>query len=372
MSTLSRRQALTLMTAAAALPTSLSAQTNPSLAELAKAKGILFGSAVGAGNANALTGSFYDAKYLDILKRECAVLVPENEHKIYVIAAQPDKYNFEPGDRIAAFAKQNGMKLRGHTLFWNRVEFMPQWIKDHDFGPNPKKEAERFLRDYIKAVCEHYGTSVHSWDVVNETIDPQTGNIRETPFTKILGPEALRIAFEAAKEHAPHAQLVYNDYMSWEKGNETHRNGVLKLLRWFRDQNITVNGMGIQSHIGNDGHIDQVQDKDWKAFVDEIVGMDYDLLITEFDVNDKDLPTDPKVRDAAIAKAATRYLDMMLSYKQLKEFLCWGMCDKYTWLQGWTPRADKTLQRSTPYDVDYKPKLLREALAASFKNASPR
>lgn len=100
------------------------------LKSLAAEKGIVFGSSVGAGKAGMLTGSFSDAGYLDILKEECAVLVPENELKSYVIGAERGKYNFEPGDRIASFAKSNGMKLRGHTLFWNRTEFMPKWLLD--------------------------------------------------------------------------------------------------------------------------------------------------------------------------------------------------------------------------------------------------
>src|SRR5687768_12088714 len=75
------------------------------LKSVAAEKGILFGSSVGAGQPGTLSGSFSDAGYLDILKKECAVLVPENELKSYVIAAQPGTYNFERADRIAQFAK---------------------------------------------------------------------------------------------------------------------------------------------------------------------------------------------------------------------------------------------------------------------------
>lgn len=371
----SRRDTLTTLVGGAAalgLPAVASAAETPSLNRLAAEKGILFGSAVGAGNPKTLTGSLPDPKFQAILKAECGVLVPENEHKIYVIAAQPDKYNFEPADRIATFASDNGMKLRGHTLFWNRVEFMPQWLKSYDFGPLPANEAERFLRDYIERVCEHYKDTVHSWDVVNETIDPQTGNIRNTRFTEILGFDALRIAFEAAREHAPKAQLVYNDYMSWEQGNETHRAGVLKLLETFKKNNVPIDAFGIQSHIGNDGHIHKAQRKEWVLWLDEIVGMGYELLITEFDVNDKDLPGDIKTRDRQIAEAAREYLDLMFSYPQLKHCLCWGMTDQYSWLQNFAPRADKLPQRPTPYGADYKPKPLRDAIAAALKSAPKR
>lgn len=341
-----------------------------SLQSLAADKGILFGSSVGAGKAGTLSGSFSDTGYLDILKKECAVLVPENELKSYVIAAAPGQYDFSRADRIAAFAKRHDMKLRGHTLLWNKVQYMPKWLLDAGAAWSAA-DAEKYLRDYIQRVCAHCGDAIYSWDVVNETVDEKTGEIRQSPFTRALGFDAMRIAFEAAREHAPRAQLVYNDYMSWEAGNEVHRAGVLRLLEQFKAKNVPVHALGIQSHLGNDGRIQDAQRKQWQAFVDAVVGMGYRLLITELDVNDKDLPGDFATRDAHVADAARDYLDLMLSYKQLDQVLCWGMVDKFSWLQQFSKRADKTPQRCAPYDDDYRPKPLRQALAAAFE-AAPR
>jgi endo-1,4-beta-xylanase len=262
------------------------------------------------------------------------------------------------------------MKLRGHTLLWNKVRYMPKWLLDAGAAWSAT-DAEKYLRNYIQRVCTHYGEAVYSWDVVNETVDEKSGEIRQSPFTRALGFDAMRIAFEAAREHAPRAQLVYNDYMSWEAGNEAHRAGVLRLLEQFKSKQIPVQALGIQSHLGNDGRIQDAQRQQWQAFVDEVVGMGYRLLITEFDVNDKDLPGDFAKRDAHVAAAAKGYLDLMLSYKQLDQVLCWGMVDKFSWLQQFSKRADETPQRSTPYDDDYRAKPLRQAIAAAF-DAAPR
>ena len=344
------------------------AEPSPPIKTLAAAKGLLFGSCVGA----VRNGSLADPRYADILKKECSVLVPENELKSYTISPERGQYNFEPGDRIAAFAKSNGMKLRGHTLLWNRPEFMPKWLRD-TFGSLSPKESEAYLRDYVRRVCTHYGDQIHSWDVVNETVDPKTGQVRDTPFTHVLGFDTLRIVYEAAREHAPQAQLVYNDYMSWESGQaETHRAGVLRLLEQFRSRKVPVDALGIQSHLGNDGNIHAAQRKEWKAFVDAAVGMGYRLLITELDVSDKDLPAEVTTRDAEVAAVTRDYLDFMLSYRELDQVLCWGMVDSLSWLQNYAPRADKQPQRPNPYDKDYKAKPMREALAAAFAAAPKR
>jgi endo-1,4-beta-xylanase len=356
--------------AAAFLPRASGAEAR-SIKAAAAEKGILFGSSVGAGRAGTLTGSFADPRYLAILKEDCSVLVPENELKSYVIAAERGRYNFGPGDSIAGFARANGIKLRGHTLLWNRAEFMPKWLRE-SFGTLSAPDGERYLRGYIQSVCTHYGDQILSWDVVNETVDPKTGQVRETPFTRVLGFDALRIAYEAAREHAPRAQLVYNDYMSWEAGNETHRAGVLRLLERFRKSAVPVDALGIQSHLGNDGNIHSPQAKEWRAFIDEAVSMGYRLLITELDINDKDLPKNGDARDAQAAAVAREYLDLMLSYRGLDQVLCWGLVDKYSWLQNYSPRADKTPQRPNPYDAAYNRKPLWHAIAAAFASAPAR
>jgi GH35 family endo-1,4-beta-xylanase len=67
--------------------------------------------------------------------------------------------------------------------------------------------------------------------------------------------------------------------MSWEHGFEHHRAGVLRLVEGFRKRGTPVDALGIQSHI----KIGPVDERAWRQFCDEVVGMGYRLLITEFD-----------------------------------------------------------------------------------------
>lgn len=363
---LSRRAALSLGSAtlaATALPAF--ADGTQSLKDLAAAKGLRFGTAIGM-------KPFADARVRDLILRECNIIVPENELKMYVTHNQnATDYNFKPADELLAFAEANRIAMRGHNLFWARDEFTPQWLKDYKFSG--KAEAEKLLRDYIAKVADHYGDRLTSWDVVNETIDPKTGEVRENAFSRVLGMDTMRIAFEATREHLPKTQLVYNDYMSWEAGNEAHRKGVLKLLHWFRDNHVPIDALGVQSHIGNGFDLMAGQVNQWKDFLDEVVSLDLDLLITEFDVDDQTIPTgDIEQRDAIVATVGRIYLDQMLSYKQTKDVLFWGMPDQYNWLQEFTPRTDKLPLRPTPFDADFKPKPLYDAIAAAFRAAPER
>jgi endo-1,4-beta-xylanase len=188
----------------------------------------------------------------------------------------------------------------------------------------------------------------------------------------------LDLAFRTARAAAPHAELVYNDYMSWEAGNERHRAGVLRLLEGFRRRDVPVDALGVQSHIGIFGATPSIAQlvaqltPEWRRFLDQVTGMGYRLVITEFDVRDRGLPANVATRDQGVADFARAYLDVMLSYPQLNDVLAWGMTDRYSWLRGFEPRPDGEISRGSPYDVDLRPKPLYAAIAAALTAAPDR
>ena len=365
--TTTRRQALALLAGASALPASFAAAPEPSLKELGKRKGLRVGNAI----ANA-PDRFGDPAYRALILRECGVIVCENETKWQAQEPRKGQLNLRPADEMVQWAKSEGLQIRGHCLLWTPAKWLPGWVKQYDFGAQPQREAERLLTQHIRTVCEHYGRDIYSYDVVNEAVDPADGRMRKNVFTERLGPlETVDLAFRAAREHAPHAQLVYNDYMRGDAGSARHRAGVLRLLHALKDKGTPVDAVGLQSHIGSwdDVKDGSSQALEWRKFLDEVTGMGYRLLITEFDVNDRELPADIARRDAGVAALAKDYLDLTLSYRQVTDFLMWGMADHVSWLKDWyeAPRKDGLPMRGTPYDDKLQAKPLRAAIAAAFE-----
>ena len=383
---ISRRESLAIgvglaVSACTARPGMISAAPlGPPLKALAQRSGRRFGSAVAWGAPGADRGSFANPAYAAILERECELLVPENEMKWQAIRPAAGVFDFSRFDPMVEYAMVEGFKLRGHTLLWAPEKWYPKWLVEYDFGARPGQSAEALLRNHVQTVCRRYGDRIYSYDVVNEAVEPETGAIRDTVITRAMGGEAmLDVMFHTAKAEAPHAQLVYNDYMSWERGteDETHIKGVLKLLEGFRKRGTPVDALGIQSHIRllKDIPVAQIvreSEGPWRRFLDEVVAMGYGLEITEFDVNDRKAPDDIVLRDRMVADYAKAYLDVMLSYPQLRDVLAWGMVDKYSWLTDFDPRTDKSIKRGTPYDAEFRPKPLRDAIAAAFRETSTR
>jgi endo-1,4-beta-xylanase len=358
-----------------------------SLNAQAKAKGLAFGSCLGTGLKKAANiaklapykskpSAYDDPQMRALFVEQCGILVPENELKWYMTRPGPDKFDFERADFLMAFATQYQLAVRGHTLLWNRSVWMPEWVNKFDFGTTPATTAERMLREHISTVCKRYGDRIFSYDVVNETIAPATGDFEESPFTKALGPDVIDICFHAARQAAPHAELVYNDYMGWAPNDAAHRAGVLKLLERLKKNNVPVDALGIQAHIGSNGMggslLGDADEVEWRKFLDAVTQMGLGLVITEFDVNDRYVGGSIAERDKVVADYAKAYLDIAFSYPQLRYMMAWGIVDKYSWLQSSSPRPDGLPKRPTPYDDAFKPKPLREAIAQSFAAAPAR
>jgi endo-1,4-beta-xylanase len=344
----------------------------PSLNTLAARKNRRFGSAI-AWNAGGRGGSIQNPDYTAILKAECGIVVPENELKWQATRPGPEAFDFARMDDIVRWAQANGIAVRGHTLLWHRPQWFPNWLNNYDYGANPRAEAERLLTTHIRTVTERYRGVITSYDVVNEAIDHDTNGLMQTSLSRAMGSAeaTLDLAFHTAREQLPTADLVYNDYMSWEPAHAAHCADVLRLLEGFRRRNVPVDTLGIQSHIemfsiDPASGVGPYREREWRAFLDEAVAMGYKLLISEFDVKDKALPGDIATRDAKIADFARRYFDVMLDYAQLGDILAWGMVDRFSWLQGFAPRDDGMEVRCCPYDSNYRPKPLREAIAASL------
>jgi endo-1,4-beta-xylanase len=360
-----------------------------SLNGIAQSRGLRFGSSIGMDSTKEglellppevlarprRAPSFGDAHVRRLMVEQCGIVVHENELKWYVVRPDPKTYDFRRADTIMHWAGHNGLAVRGHNLLWNTMRWSPRWVGKYDFGSRPAIAAEKMLVDHIRKVCKRYGRHIFSYDVINETINPKTGELEDTPFTKYLGWNVIDICFHAAKEAAPHAELVYNDFPNWNPEG-THRAAILKLLDYAKKKNLPVDALGVQAHIGfpnaGGGPGAERDEVAWRKFLDDVTSMGYGLLITEFDINDKSAPTDIAARDKTVAELGKTYLDIMVSYPQLRYVMAWGLVDKYSWLQEFIPRADGLPQRPAPYDDDFRPKPLREAIASAFRAAPHR
>ncbi|MGC4074067.1 MAG: endo-1,4-beta-xylanase [Nibricoccus sp.] len=245
-----------------------------------------------------------DAPYRRTIVSNCQLIVPEGEMKWADVRPSRAEFRFEKADAIVDFARSNDIKVRGHTLAW--YGGMPAWTEEIA----SRAEAERELVAHIELIVGRYRGVIPSWDVVNEPIEdwPESGKVlRPSIWTKRLGPDYLPIALRAAAGADPSAQLVLNEYDIEFKGPRfaARRRALLQLLRGLRDSGAPLHAVGLQAHLFADRELDR---DGLQALLSDVKAMGLDILVTELDVVDYELPGDVAERDALVAGTARKFL----------------------------------------------------------------
>lgn len=323
--------------------------------------GLIYGAAV---NENAFGR---DPSYTALVSREPGMLVPEGSAKRRTIEPMRGRYEFALADKLWRFAQANSQRMRGHTLVWHNS--VPDWLG----AALAEKADDKLLTAYIEKVATHFRGRFHSWDVVNEAIEPDEdgpdGLRVNSPWYKAFGPNYIGEAFKIARAADPETLLFYNELnlegdIWWA---EKRRTATLRLLERLLKNNVPVDGLGIQSHLK--AYRVEYTDEVFSRFLDEVRGLGLKVLLTEFDIADIDGPADPKLRDADLASLAGRYLDVAFSKPHVLGCLTWGITDRYSWLSQWDQYKwpDGSLSRGLPFDADLTPKPMETAMLAAYR-----
>jgi endo-1,4-beta-xylanase len=330
-----------------------------SLKTKAAKRGLLFGSGVSAAQIR-------DDAFAAAVVADCALIVPVVEMKWGVVERRKGALDFAAADAIVAFARDNGLEIRGHAAIWHQN--IPAWLPTALAAADGEDVFERHIRD----VLGHFGDAPTSWDVVNEAIEPKDGlpsALRNSIFYGTLGADYVTRAFRVARATLPHMPLYYNDFGLEYDFQSPKRAATLALLAVLRKQGL-IDGLGVQSHLKVGLGFDA---KAFRRFIADVADLGLSILLTEFDVNDTRTPADESTRDQMIADHAQRYLDVALDEKMVKGLVAWGLSDRYTWLNAsQIARADGLSNRGQPLDAALARKPLWRAIAQALDGAPTR
>ena len=310
-----------------------------------------------------------DAAYMDRVRVECGMVTGETAFKWSAIRPKPDIYDFTAADALMDFAGRNGLQARGHTMLWHDAN--PAWLTETLNAGN----AEQLLSRHIQTVASHCRNRVVHWDVVNEVVWPQDGKplaLRDTLWSRAMGPAFLDVAFHACAEADPAPMRFLNEYgldYNWDEDNRK-RQATLALLSDMKARGVPVQALGIQAHL--DASVKELDQRLLAKFCADVASLGLKIVITELDVRDNRLPGDPVIRDAAVASHARAYLDAVLSCPAVMGVLTWGLSDRRSWLNDELPRADGLPQRALPLDEDLRRKKMWSAIGEAFAHAPMR
>jgi len=288
-------------------------------------------------------------------------MTPENAMKMGPIHPKENEYNWAGGDSIAAFARRNNLKLRGHTLCWHNQT--PRWFFIDANGQTVSKDVLlQRLKDHITSVMQRYKGTIYAWDVVNEAIsDDPKEFYRSSPFYKICGEEFIAKAFEYAHAADPGALLFYNDY---NEISASKRSKIIKMIKELKAKGVPVHGVGLQGHWAinepTTGQLDStLRDFSELGIVMQITELDISVYPKEHNARE----TKPEDHDTTFsaqkeAKQMEVYkmcFELFRKYKKnITSVTFWNISDRHSWLDDFPVRGRKDYPLL--FDKDLKPK----------------
>lgn len=327
----------------------------PGLGALARQKGRNYGAAI-------QSWQLEKDDFADALRREASMIVPESELKWDVLRPTPHSFNFSGYHKLATFAQDNDMEMRGHTLLWHMAN--PHWL------PYELKhgDAEKILETHIKRVLAETAPMIRNWDVVNEAVSIHSNRedgLRETLWLKALGPDYIAHAFQLAHDADSGLTLTYNDYGT-EQGDSSggyKRQCVLRLLEKCAVDKVPMHALGLQSHL--QAHI-PLAHGEFTDFLKEVRALGLKLFITELDLDTHKLSgrADDKIKLAQNYVRA--YLDLVQKDGPIEMLLTWGLSDRYSWLH----KNNPNLAGALPLDRDLNRGPLWETLKGEWLGQS--
>ncbi|WP_419888127.1 endo-1,4-beta-xylanase [Neobacillus niacini] len=273
----------------------------------------------------------------DLLRKHFNSITAENDMKFIEIQPVEGQFTFEKADQLAAFAKENGMKMRGHTLVWHNQT--PEWVFE---GADRETLLQR-MKEHITAVMNRYKGTIFCWDVVNEAVtDEGPELLRSTKWLEIIGEDYIEKAFEFAHEADPDALLFYNDY---NESNPEKREKIYKLVKSLVDKGVPIHGVGLQAH----WNLVNPRLEDIRIAIERYASLGLKLHLTELDVSVFDFEdkrtdlTEPTLK--MLDLQAERYQQIFQLLREFRNHITsvtfWGAADDYTWLSDFPVKGRK-------------------------------
>lgn len=192
--------------------------------------------------------------------------------KWYVTENTRGKEDYSLPDAMLAFATQNGIPVRGHTILWDDVQFQPSWVKS--LQPAELKAA---ADKRLQSVVSRYAGKVIGWDVVNE-------NLHFSFFENSLGANASAVFFQNAHQLDSKTTMFMNEFNTIEQSGDSKVTPALYLQKLKEIR--SFKGNDGPTGIGLEGHFDKPNIPYMRASIDTLSAAGVPIWLTEVDVRE--------------------------------------------------------------------------------------
>ncbi len=293
-------------------------------------------------------------KVVQFVDRYLDSVTPENEMKmeIYFHQDQPafidDEvntrlFNFSYADKVYAFARENGLNIRIHTIiwYWHVPRQLTEYLENRS-AEDRKALTYKFIRTYLQCLKERY-PDAYSMELINEiAADPdelrilrEEGNpvydadeegVRIDGWYRLLGKHYYIEVFRLAREvFGDQIKLLYNDNNEGNREKQIIFKTVIDRIKAYeREHRVRlIDGFGMQCHFWGSADETRAYMEDMFSFC---TSLGVEVQITEFDVSNHSTKEIQESIFTAFPEVAKQY--------GIKVFTTWGLNDTVSWLHG--------------------------------------
>lgn len=279
--------------------------------------------------ATGMTWQLGQPDWVEQVLRHCSQLTPEWEQKMERTLGPGFAYDFEASDRVVGFARDNGLRVHGHTVIW-----YSQGADVFDDATVPRARFAAEYDRYISTFVGRYRGRMAGWDVVNEPVAEDGDGLRDCHWSRALGMEGYMVrAFEQAKAADPGAVLFLNEY---NLENIPAKGATfLRLAERLMKLGAPIGGIGTQSHLDIEIPAGRIT-----AFMRDAASLGLPIHVSELDFPmQRDGGRMPDLRPTAERRAqqVARVGELAEAFMALPErqryaFTTWGLRDTDSWL----------------------------------------
>jgi GH35 family endo-1,4-beta-xylanase len=223
---------------------------------------------------------------------------------------QRGKPNYEYTDKVVAWCREQGIRMKGHPLLWGDQAGIPPWSHGQ---PSPEIQRQR-----VQDIIGRYQGKIDFWEVVNEPSHLDEPKIDQP--------------YRWARQADPRAYLIVNDYNVLADSGP----GFFKLLTAAKQSDVPFDGIGIQAHEPPTMRFppDRVHET-----LDQYASLGKELHITEFTPASAGQKITASYREgvwdeAAQADYAVKFYRVCFAHPAMRAITWWDLCDQGSWRPG--------------------------------------
>lgn len=262
-------------------------------------------------------GKMSDTNYKNFILNHFEWAVCENETKWPDNEPSQDYETYANADNIYQWSNSNGLKFRGHCLFWEQVNKVQTWVQNLPYATYPtSSQLLTEVDERIDSAVNHYKGKFRHWDVDNEMLPTGT----EYQFYDRLGEGGRVHMFERAKLRDPNCKLFMNEYSGNSFGGYDSGPYVSRASSLI-SMGAPIDALGIQGHLGADLTFDP--QSYYNYVLQPLATLDLPIWATEFDARHSN--------ENISADNIENYFRICFSHPSVEGIIMWGFMEGQMW-----------------------------------------